>query len=211
MQTSDLIDRLATDLRPLPTRAALVRIAAGLLVGGLVALAGILLGLGTDLADAVFTSAFWMKWAYGFALAGIALWLCLRLARPEHASGRLLFALAVPFVVLGVVAIVELATAPAGERLHVWLGRSAPVCPWLIGSLAIPLFLGVLWAFRKFAPTQPRLAGFSAGALSGAVAAVLYSIHCNETAAAFVATWYSIGILLPAIVGLVIGPRVLRW
>jgi hypothetical protein len=211
MQTSDLIDRLATDLRPLPTRAALMRIALGLLGGGVLAAIAILLGLGTDLADAVFTSAFWMKWAYGFALTGIALWLSLRFARPERASGRSLFALAVPFVVLALMAIAELASTPSDQRLQVWLGRSAPVCPWLIGSLAIPLFVGVLWAFRKFAPTQPRLAGFSAGALSGALAAVLYSLHCNETAAAFVATWYSIGILLPALVGLLIGPRVLRW
>jgi hypothetical protein len=82
MQTNDLIDSLATDLRPSPPRAALMRIATGLLGGGLLALVGVLLVLGTDLSDAVFTTAFWMKWGYGFALTGIALWLCLRLARP---------------------------------------------------------------------------------------------------------------------------------
>ncbi|HEU4624481.1 MAG TPA: DUF1109 domain-containing protein [Steroidobacteraceae bacterium] len=211
MQTSDLIDRLATDLRPVPSGAALMRIATGLLVGGVLALVGILLLLGTDLADALFTRAFWMKWGYGLALAGIALWLCLRLARPESAPGKLPFALAIPLVVLAAMAVAELAATPPGERLQVWLGRTSLVCPWLIGSLAIPLFLGVLWAFRKFAPTRPRLAGFSSGALAGALAAVLYSIHCNETAAAFVATWYTIGIALPAVVGLLIGPRVLRW
>jgi hypothetical protein len=211
MQTTDLIQRLATDLRPLPARAALMRIVAGLFGGGILALVAILLVLGTDLAEAAFTTAFWMKWAYGFALVGIALWLSLRFARPERASGRSLFALAVPFLALAAVAIAEVAGTPSGQRVQVWLGSSALVCPWLIGSLAVPLFVGVLWAFRKFAPTQPRLAGFSAGALSGAVAAVLYSIHCPETAASFVATWYSLGILLPALVGLVIGPRVLRW
>ncbi|MGH8188695.1 MAG: NrsF family protein, partial [Steroidobacteraceae bacterium] len=27
----------------------------------------------------------------------------------------------------------------------------------------------------------------------------------------FVATWYSAGILIPALLGLVVGPRALRW
>jgi len=43
------------------------------------------------------------------------------------------------------------------------------------------------------------------------VAAVVYAVHCTESAAAFVATWYTFGMLLPALLGLLIGPRVLRW
>lgn len=70
---------------------------------------------------------------------------------------------------------------------------------------------GILWAFRKFAPTRPRLAGFCSGGLAGTVAAVVYAVHCTESAAAFVATWYTFGMLLPALLGLLIGPRVLRW
>ena len=76
MQTTDLIERLATDLRPLPARAALTRIAVGLLSGGLLALVGVVWILGTDLSVAVFTTAFWIKWAYGFTLTAIALGLC---------------------------------------------------------------------------------------------------------------------------------------
>src|SRR6185436_15631975 len=117
-----------SDARPIPARAALTRIAVGSLGGGLFALAAVLWVLGTDLSDALFTSAFWMKWTYSFALTAIALWLCLRLARPERTSGRVLLALAVPCMVLAIAAIVELATTPAGERVQVWLGRSALVC-----------------------------------------------------------------------------------
>jgi hypothetical protein len=61
------------------------------------------------------------------------------------------------------------------------------------------------------APTRQRLVGFSAGCLAGAAAAALHAIHCNETAAAFVVSWYTAGILLPALVGMLIGPRVLHW
>jgi hypothetical protein len=47
--------------------------------------------------------------------------------------------------------------------------------------------------------------------LAGAAAAALYALHCNENAAAFVVSWYTIGILLPGLVGTLIGPRVLHW
>ncbi len=150
MQTNDLIAKLTADLQPVPSGAVLKRIAAGVGVGALLALAGLLLSLGTDLSDALHTTAFWLKWGYGFAVSGIALWLCLRLARPERVSGTLLLVLAVPIAVLAVAAILEMVAAPAEARLQMWLGRSAPVCPWIIGALSVPLFAGVLWAFRRF-------------------------------------------------------------
>jgi hypothetical protein len=113
--------------------------------------------------------------------------------------------------VLGAIALVELAGVPAGERRGLWLGQTALTCPWLIAALAIPIFVAALWALRSLAPTRQRLAGFSAGGLAGAAAAALYALHCNENAAAFVVSWYTVGILVPGLVGILIGPRVLHW
>jgi hypothetical protein len=112
---------------------------------------------------------------------------------------------------LGAIALMEVAGVSADERRDLWLGRTALMCPWIIGALAIPIFVAALWALRTLAPTRQRLAGFSAGCLAGAAAAGLYAIHCNETAAAFVVSWYTAGILLPALAGVFIGPRVLHW
>jgi hypothetical protein len=213
MQTNDLIARLSSDLRPVPARAGMSRLVGGLIGGGIVAFGMLwaLLGFRADFSDTVQLTAFWMKWLYGFAVISVALWLCIRFARPERASGTLLFALTLPLLVLAAVGFLELSAVPSGERAALWLGRSAAACPWIIATLSIPIFGGVVWAFRKFAPTQPRLAGFSAGGLAGAVASVLYAIHCNENAASFVVTWYSAGMLLPALLGLLIGPRIFRW
>jgi hypothetical protein len=130
---------------------------------------------------------------------------------PEVEPGALPFVLGLPFLVLGGIALVELAGVPAGERRGLWLGQTALSCPWLIAALAIPIFVAALWALRRLAPTRQRLAGFSAGCLAGAAAAVLYALHCNENAAAFVVSWYTVGILLPGLVGILIGPRVLHW
>lgn len=214
MQTSDLIDSLAADLKPLPSRAALARLAMGLTAGGLIVLAFVWLILGprNDFSDAVLTVPFWRKWAYALAITFAAAWSCLRLARPENNSQVApLLVLAVPLVLLAGAALFELRAAPPGERVVLWLGHSALMCPGLIAVLSIPVFAGVLWAFRRFAPTRPRRAGFAAGSVAGAVAAFIYAIGCDEVAATFVASWYTAGILIPALIGMLIGPRVLRW
>jgi hypothetical protein len=213
MQTTDLIDRLASDLPPTSQRAAWKRLTVALSAGSVVALgaAWVSLGLGNDFAAMLLMSSLWMKWAYALGVSAAALSLCVRLARPEGAPGALPFLLGVPLLMLGAIALIEIAGVPADERRDLWLGRTAVMCPWIIAALAIPIFVAVLLALRKLAPTRQRLAGFSAGCLAGAAAAGLYATHCNETAAAFVVTWYTAGILLPGLVGVLIGSRVLRW
>ena len=47
--------------------------------------------------------------------------------------------------------------------------------------------------------------------ISGAVAAALYAIHCNDDSPLFVATWYTLAIGLTTIVGSLLGRRFLRW
>jgi hypothetical protein len=168
-------------------------------------------GVPKDFASMLLTYSLWMKWAYAFAVSAAAFSLCARLARPEGAPGTLPLMLGVPFLALGAIALVEVAGVPADARHGLWLGRTALTCPWIIAAFAIPIFAAALWALRRMAPTRQRLVGFSAGCLAGAAAAGLYAIHCNETAAAFVVSWYTAGILLPALVGMLIGPRVLHW
>ena len=213
MQTTDLIDRLAVELRPTAQRAAWKSLIVALSVGLVVALgaAWVSFGLGKDFVSMLLTSSLWMKWAYALGVSAAAFSLCARLARPEGAPGALPFLLGVPFLVLGAIALIEVAGVPVDEQRALCLGRTALMCPWIIGALAIPIFVAALWALRTLAPTRQRLAGFSAGCLAGAAAAGLYALHCEETAAAFVVSWYTAGILLPGLVGVLIGPRVLHW
>ena len=51
----------------------------------------------------------------------------------------------------------------------------------------------------------------AAGLAAGAFAATVYCMHCPEVSAIFVLTWYSLGILLAASLGALLGPRLLRW
>jgi len=47
--------------------------------------------------------------------------------------------------------------------------------------------------------------------LAGALATLVYALHCPESAAPFMAVWYVLGIAIPTVAGALLGRRVLRW
>ena len=91
------------------------------------------------------------------------------------------------------------------------MGSSAHDCPWRIFVIGLPLLAGAIWALRGLAPTRLTLAGLTAGGAAGGLAALIYGFHCPETAAPFVAVWYTLGMALVAALGAVTGARLLRW
>jgi len=74
-----------------------------------------------------------------------------------------------------------------------------------------PLAPGWWRVWRALAPTRLRLAGFAAGLLAGAIGAAGYALSCTEESTAFIAVWYSAGIVLTGLLGGALGGRLLRW
>jgi hypothetical protein len=213
METDALIDRLTKDVRPVPRNRRLVRLSLGIAAGGAVTLTLIALALGIrpDLAIAMHGHTFWMKWGYTISLGIGAVAMTARLARPEAVRLGRFWPLMIPFLLLAVMGVVEMAQVPTASWLEMWLGQSWKVCPWVLLILAAPIFIGLLWSFRRLAPTRLRAAGAAAGFAAGAWAATLYCLHCPEVSAIFVLTWYTLGMALAAGVGALLGPRFLRW
>ena len=213
MTTDDLIRSLAANVPPVPRHAVGRRLALGIGVGGLVTLAAIalLLGFRPNIRGAMHGFAFWMKAAYTLSMAVAAGAIVARLARPDRPLGRLPWLLACPIVLLAAVGATEMAQAPRSHWLAMWLGATWRICPWLVLLLSIPIFVGLLWSFRRLAATRLRLAGAAAGLCAGASAAVIYCLHCPEVSAIFVLTWYTLGMALAAAAGAFVGPRLMRW
>ncbi|MBQ1500335.1 MAG: DUF1109 domain-containing protein [Sphingomonas sp.] len=213
MNTDDLIARLSSDVPPVRRRAVGWRLGIGIALGAIVSmtLVALVLGIRPDLGLAMRGTAFWVKWSYTFSLAIAAVVMVVQLARPDSARLRWAWLLAVPVSLLALLGLAELARTPPGEWLAMWLGHSWMICPWLVLALAMPIFVGLLWSFRRLAPTRLRAAGAAAGLAAGAFAATVYCMHCPEVSAIFVLTWYSLGILLAASLGALLGPRLLRW
>ncbi|HLZ82044.1 MAG TPA: DUF1109 domain-containing protein [Caulobacteraceae bacterium] len=211
--TDDLIDRLSRNLRPAPRGAVARRLALAVALGLAVSLAGVALSLGLrpDFSLAMTSRMFWMKLAYAGGYAAVGVFCVERLARPVGAAGGRLRWLAVPVILIAVLAVLQMARTPAPEMRAMVMGHSAMVCPWFIAATSAPLLVALIWAVRGLAPTQLRLAGALLGLTAGGFGALIYCLHCPEVGAPFVAIWYSLGMLIPCAIGALVGPRLLRW
>ena len=174
-------------------------------------LMAVLLGVRPDLEVAVRLPMFWVKLAFAATLALTSGVVALRLARPGSRLSWLPGMLAAPVVAMWVLAAFVLMTANSSQRHELLYGDTWASCPLLITMLSAPVFVAVIWAMRGLAPTRLRLAGAAAGLVSGSLGALVYALHCPELAAPFIGLWYLLGVLIPAGIGALLGPRFLRW
>ena len=212
MTSDDLIEQLAREVRPVGRNALAQRLWLGIALGSVFALLAVgRLGLRPDLWFAMHGFAFWMKWAYTASLAGFAVATTAKLSRPDSENFGWAWLILIPILGLATISIAELAHTPSSKWFDMWLGHSWKGCSSLVLLMSLPIFGGLLWSFRRLAPTRLRAAGATAGLTSGAWAATLYCLHCPEVSAIFVLTWYSLGIALASLIGALLGPRLLRW
>lgn len=213
MQTDELIRMLATGVDPVPAETHRRRLALALGAGLSVAVAMMLTMLGVlpTLVDAVTWPMFWVKLALPVALGVAGILAVSRLGRPGVPLGRAGLLVEAALAGIWVLAAVVLARAAPSARRTLLFGETWADCPVWIGILAAPTFVAAFWALRGLAPTRLALAGAAAGLLAGATGALVYTFHCPEMAAPFIATWYVFGMLIPAGIGALLGPRLLRW
>lgn len=212
MKTGDLIELLAADAPATPSGTAWRRLMAAWTLGGAATLALVAIWLRCQpLAAAAAQPWFWMKTSYTGLLALAGLVLVRRLSSPG-APLR-----AVPWLALAVIAGMaalgggQIVTAPPGAGIALWLGQTWKLCSPLILLLALPIHAALAIAVRSLAPTRLVAAGAATGFAAGALAATLYGLHCPEQGAAFVATWYSLGIAAATAFGALTARRLLRW
>ncbi|GJL91627.1 NrsF family protein [Hyphococcus sp.] len=213
MSTDELISRLSRNIAPVPRHALEKRFIMGV-SGGFLA-SGILLflwlGFRPDLSEVAFTRPFLTKLLYTVALFAASIPLSLHLMRPEGKTGRSYALLFVPVLVLGLAATAEFSLAPHENRAQLLFGHGVLPCLIRILIISTPIFAGLLWSAKSFAPTRLRAAGAAAGLMSGSLAAGLYAFHCIEPSASFVFVWYSLGIAITSALGALLAPLVLRW
>ena len=213
MKTDELIGILATGVEPVPRHATTRRLVWALAVGVPLGVAIMLAGYGVrrDLVQAMFWPMLWVKILFPFFVAWGAFVVTQRLARPGVRVQLAWIAIAVPVLLVWLMGLQSWMSAPAGERMPLVMGQSWRSCVFSITLIAAPSFAASFVALRGLAPTRPVLAGAAAGALAGGAGATIYALHCTEVGAPFLAVWYVAGILIPVLLGAVLGPRLLRW
>ena len=213
MRTDDLIAQLSDNLPVAPRHAAMKRLCRALAIGGLVAFGLLLaaLGLRPDFVQASDTAPFWMKWMFTLSLMWASAVVVRRLGDPGTRVGLAWLGVGAPIAIVATMAVGELLAAPRAQCAGLILGQTSSRCVVAILALAIPVFVALLWAFKRLAPTRLRLTGAAAGVLSGSAGAAVYAFACPEVSAAFMITWYTAGILAAGGLGALLGPRALRW
>ena len=211
MRTDDLIADLAQS--PWPTAHPGLRIAVAAIGGWLVALAGLVLVLGLPMKSVALTGAmpFATKMGYPLALAALALVAALAAGRPGQRLYPRLGLILLPITVLLVAAGTEMVITAPAEWRPLFFGSTFLTCMTAITLASMPILAAMLWAYRILAPTRLTLAGFLMGLGAGSAAAVAYALYCPETTASFLVGSYTPAILVPAIVGALVGSRLLRW
>ena len=211
MKTDDWIGLLATQAGPAPRWAVQRRLLPALALGSALAL-GLATGwpwapwqTGTD--GAVLA----LKLGYTAAVLLAATSLAIQLGRPvmRQRHGLVWLLLTVLGMLLAAWAT-QVPGAPAGGAGVQGQG-SASVCAVSILGLSLPTLAAGFWALRGLAPTRPALAGGALGLMAGGAGALAYAVVCTESSALFVAVWYSVAMGLPALLGALLGPRLLRW
>jgi hypothetical protein len=127
---------------------------------------------------------------------------------PARAPITLLVLLVVGFLCAGVAGL--LAVHPAARSAMIF-GPRWSVCLTCIPLFAIGPFIALVWVLRKGAPTNLRSMGAVAGLVAGAVGAGACALHQPAGSLPFLGIWYAGPILFCALLGAVLGPRVLRW
>lgn len=213
MKTSELIDNLSADLSPVDYRQV-SRVLGGALAASVLAAIAVIWfasGVRPDIKAPSALAFLTVKLLFAGSVVAITFAGLLKLARPgkgRRTSGRLV---ALPFAAIALLAVISLFSTPSGQWDELIIGHG-----WrgliLIPIMAIGPYAVLVWTIRKAAaPTQLWRTGALAGLVAGAVSAGAYALSCTEDSFPYVACWYSSMILLCAILGALVGPRLLRW
>ena len=213
MKTEQLITMLSSGVDPVDPHVLQRRFVLALSWGlaGTALLMLVMLGVRPDFAEATGLLMFWMKLAFTATLLIGAAFAVARLSRPGARLGYVPLALAAPVIAVWLASAIALLNAAPDEQQRLIYGNTWATCPITIAALSVLLFAPLTWAMKGFAPTHLALAGGAVGLLAGAGGALIYALHCCEMSVPFLGIWYVAGMTIPAVVGAVIGPRILRW
>ena len=213
MNTNDLIATLAAEASTTQPASGMRRYSQAISIGIAVSVTLLfaLWGLNPELNTLAHTQAFWVKLLWLVLTCTFAAPVVLHLSRPGVTAGRSVWGIAASLAGMAVLASWQVVQVDAATGVQLILGESWKECSASIAALSVPLLAALLWMLRDMAPTRPALAGASAGLMAGSLASLVYSLHCTETAYAFVAVWYVAGIAVMAGIGALMGLRLLRW
>ncbi|RWM02568.1 MAG: DUF1109 family protein [Mesorhizobium sp.] len=212
MRTEDLIKALDADARSkaMPQDSAWwLAVAAAAMIAATVF--WLTIGPRPDIMAAMHTMRFLAKFVFTIALGVSAFALIRALSTPGASTARAATWMAVAPLLVVVAVALELFAVPSPEWGRRLVGTNWYICLTFIPLIGIGPLAVFLAALRHGAPTRPMLAGTVAGLLAGGLSATFYAAHCFDDSPLFVATWYTLAIVILTALGAIGGRLFVRW
>ncbi|RUW21412.1 DUF1109 family protein [Mesorhizobium sp. M4B.F.Ca.ET.215.01.1.1] len=212
MRTEDLIKALDADVRSkaMPLGSAW-RMAVAVAAVVAAAMFWLTIGPRPDLMVAMHTMRFLSKFVFTIALGVSAFGLIRALSSPGAPTARATAWMALAPALVGVAVILELFAVPRAEWGTRLVGSNMMICMAFIPLIGLGPLAVFLWVLRHGAPTRPVLAGAVAGLLAGGISATFYAAHCFDDSPLFVATWYTLAVVILTGLGALGGRFFVRW
>jgi hypothetical protein len=212
MKTNQLINLLSTNLEPVKRGETTKTLTWTILAGGLAAVCLMLVTVGLRPGGGWFFSGYLLlKLLLMLILIGAGAALLAKLAIPGQDARKPYTIIWLVFLAIGSAGICALVLGPPAARDQMMMGSQWATCALCIPLFAVVPFAALIWALRKGAPTNLRRTGAVAGLVAGALGAVAYAFHCPDDSMPFIALWYGGMVALCALLGAMLGPRLLRW
>lgn len=211
MQTDELINLLAKDARVSVRfgHVFLIALVIGVVISAVLLLST--LGIRKNMAEAIETPRVLFKLGLTLLLALTSTRLAFLIGKPGISLRAAVQTLLLPLALLLTGIAAELFVVPQAAWANSLEGRFSSFCLVYVPTLSIAPLAAILYAVRQGAPENPGKAGAVAGLAASGIAAAIYAWHCPDDSPLFLATWYSIGILVVTTAGYLLGRRVLRW
>ncbi len=213
MKTDELIRMLGTNVEPVKGGQLRNTLLAALAMGGAAVMCLMLAIFGAP--DDAFAREYLglkvlaLAFTLGLVVAGSNF--LINAARPGKPGYRPLVVIGLLFSAILSTGIVTLFLGHSAAWGGLVFGPQWEACLICIPLFSIVPFASLIWALRKEAPTNPAWTGAVAGLVAGALGAAAYTFHHPAGSVLFIVLWYGGPIVVCALVGAILGPRLLRW
>ncbi|KSV64875.1 hypothetical protein N185_34375 [Sinorhizobium sp. GW3] len=213
MKTDDLINLLSTNLETVPRgkvrNTLLLAVALG--AGAALCLTVLILGMPDEAfnSGSVGRRILGLLFMIGLVVAGTRF--LIKAARPGPVRRGPLIAIGLLFLGFFSATIAAFSISNPTIWSEMIFGPQWAACLVCVPLFAVAPFASLIWALRKEAPTSPIWTGAIAGLVAGALSAIAYIFHNPVDSIPFILLWFGGPILICALVGAALGPKLLRW
>lgn len=206
------LENLVSDLKPvspLRQRPGMIRALLALAAGA--AAFNWLYGLRVDVLTGRPDPMFMISTGLFLVLAIASAWAVIDMARPWVGTRREGWGwTALMAGVLPITALVTAGVRSLDGRAHA-IDHGGYVCLQHGSFVALLTAATLVFWLKRGAPSSPRRAGLLAGVASGAAGVVAVSLHCPYNDLVHIGIWHGLTVVVLGLVGLLAGPRLLRW